>query len=198
MDAAGTKSTPAPRSIDQRGMRSWVFDTVHSSIQFSVRRMVLSRVRGQFTRWRGSMFFDEDKPGESRVQAQIDANSVETNDARRDVHLRSTDFLDAEHHPTISFTSTRIEAAGAGRFQMTGMLAIRGLTREITIASEYRGKVRDPWGNDRLVFAARTTILRHAFGLTWNEVLPTGELYVGEDIDVEIAIEALPAPIEER
>jgi len=197
MDASATKSTGASRA-EQSATRSWVFDTVHSSIQFSVRRMVVSRVRGQFTRWRGLMIFDQDNPGGSRVEAQIDANSVDTNDTRRDAHLRSPDFLDAQRHPAISFASTRIEAVGPGRYRMTGALTIRGVSREIGVAAEYRGKVRDPWGNDRLVFAATTTLLRHAFGLTWNEVLPAGELYVGEEIDVEIAIEALPAPIEER
>jgi polyisoprenoid-binding protein YceI len=172
---------------------TWVFDTVHSSIHFSVRRMVIGRVRGQFTKWRGSMVFNESIPREAHVAVRIDGDSIETNDARRDKHLRSADFLDVEHFPHITFASSRIEGDGE-RLTITGLLGIRGVTREVVLESEYRGKVRDRWDNERLGFSARTTIQRHAFGLTWNEVMPTGELYVGDEIEISIEIEAMRSP----
>jgi polyisoprenoid-binding protein YceI len=172
---------------------TWVFDTVHSSIHFSVRRMVIGRVRGQFCKWRGSMVYDESVPREAHVAVRIDADSIETNDARRDAHLRSADFLDVAQFPHITFASSRVEANGE-QLTITGLLGIRGVTREVVLESERRGKVRDRWDNERLGFSARTTIPRHAFGLTWNEVMPTGELYVGEEIEISIEIEAMRSP----
>jgi polyisoprenoid-binding protein YceI len=173
---------------------AWVFDTVHSSINFSVRRLVVGRVRGQFTRWRGSMVWNESSPSESQVLVNIDANSVETNDPDRDAHLRSADFLNVERFPTITFASARVEPSRAGHLAVTGLLSIGGITREVVLDCEYRGKAKDRWGNDRLGFAATTVIERHAFGLVWNEVLPTGEVFVGEEVHISIDIEAMRSP----
>jgi polyisoprenoid-binding protein YceI len=173
---------------------SWVFDTVESRVQFSVRRMVVSRVRGQFTRFRGILAFDEAAPAESLVAVQIDSNSIETDDPDRDAHLRSADFLHAERFPRITFDSTRVEEAGEGRLRVKGILAIRGVEREVVLDAEYRGGLLDRWGNERLTFTGRTRFPRRAFGLTWNAVMPTGEVLVGEEIEVTMDIRAMRAP----
>jgi polyisoprenoid-binding protein YceI len=173
----------------------WGFDTVHSSIHFSVRRMVVGRVRGQFTKWRGTMSFDPARPEVSRVTVRIDADSIDTGDPQRDAHLRSPDFLDAERYPLLAFDSTGVEDLGKGRLAIKGALEIRGVTRDAVLEATYRGSVRDRWGNDHLGFEARGRIDRGAFGLRWNEVLPTGELFVGESVDISIEIEATRLPV---
>lgn len=173
---------------------AWVFDTVHSSIHFSVRRLVVGRVRGQFTKWRGSMAWNEASPRDSQVRVSIDADSIETSDPARDAHLRSADFLDVEHFPSMTFASTRVEPVDAEHLTVTGLLSIRGIEREVALQCEYRGRARDRWDNERLGFAARTVIERHAFGLVWNEVLPTGEMFVGEEVEISIDIEAMRSP----
>lgn len=173
---------------------AWVFDTVHSSIAFSVRRMVVARVRGQFTKWRGSMVFDPARPTEAEVSVHIDAVSIDTGFPERDAHLRSPDFLHADAHPSITFKSAGVRDLGEGRFAITGTLQIRGQSREVVLDASYHGLVRDKWGNDHLGFAASTRIARSDFGLRWNEVLPTGELFVGEEIEISIDIEATRLP----
>jgi polyisoprenoid-binding protein YceI len=191
--ATGAAGDFRPRA-SARPSDAWVFDTVHSSIAFSVRRMVVARVRGQFTKWRGSMFFDPARPVEAEVSVHIDAVSIDTGFPERDAHLRSADFLHADAHPSITFKSAGVRDLGQGRFAITGALQIRGQTREVVLDASYHGLVRDKWGNDHLGFAAKTQIARSDFGLRWNEVLPTGELFVGEEIEISIEIEATRLP----
>ncbi len=183
-----------PPEIRRTPRDTWVFDTVHSSIHFSVRRMVVSRVHGQFTKWRGSMAFDLAHLAASNVSVRIDAGSIETGDARRDAHLRSSDFLHADRHPHIAFESTKIEPIADGQFAVTGVLEIRGVALPVFLLTQYRGLVRDRWGNDHVSFAATTRIDRAAFGLTWNDVSPTGELFVGGEIEISIEIKATRLP----
>lgn len=169
----------------------WDFDVAHSSINFSVRHLMVSKVRGQFTKWSGSLEFDEQEPTRARVDAQLDAASIDTKDAQRDAHLRSADFLDTERFPTISFKSTGIEKVGDARFSMKGELTIRGITKPVTLDVEYAGRAKDPWGGERVGFSARTSIDRKDFGLTWNQLLETGGVLVGEKVDIELEIEAI-------
>jgi polyisoprenoid-binding protein YceI len=169
----------------------WDFDVAHSSINFSVRHLMVSKVRGQFTKWSGSLEFDEQEPTRARVEAQLDAASIDTKDAQRDAHLRSADFLDTERFPTISFKSTGIEKVGDARFSMKGELTIRGITKPVTLDVEYAGRAKDPWGGERVGFSARTSIDRKDFGLTWNQLLETGGVLVGEKVDIELEIEAI-------
>src|SRR4051794_17167129 len=129
-------------------LKQWKIDTAHSSIGFSARHMVVSTVRGRFTRWSGSFLFAEAVPGASSVDVAIDANSIDTGVAERDAHLRSIDFLEAARHPLIMFRSTMIEQAGARQLTVTGDLTIRGITREVTLDVEYGGRVRDPLGKE--------------------------------------------------
>src|SRR5437762_1611506 len=132
---------------------TWQLDTTHSSITFSIRHLVISKVRGRFGKWTGSVRSENDLAG-SYVQAQIDAASIDTNDPQRDTHLRSADFFDVERFPEITFTGNRIEPVGEDRYRLIGDLNMHGVTRQITLNVEETGRVKDPWGNDRIGFSA--------------------------------------------
>jgi polyisoprenoid-binding protein YceI len=172
-------------------LKQWKIDNVHSSIGFSARHMVVSTVRGRFTRWSGSFVFAEAVPGASSVEVAIDASSIETGVPERDAHLRSIDFLEAARHPLIMFRSTMIEPAGTRQLTVTGDLTIRGVTREVTLDVEYGGRVRDPLGKERVGFSARTTISRKEFGITFQQALANGSLVVGDKLEITMEIEAL-------
>ena len=181
-------------------MTSWKIDTVHSTISFLVRHMLVSRVHGTFKRWEGSFVFDEADPTAAFATARIDAASVETNDATRDAHLRSSDFLDVERFPSIGFRSTRVSAftvtepGHERKLQLAGALTIRGVTREVLLDVEYGGRMRGPDGVVRIGFSARTVVQRRAFGIVFNQMLDAGGLALGDKLDVAIEIEAVPAP----
>ena len=166
----------------------WSFDIVHSSINFTVRHMVVSKVRGRFTKWDGTLTMDERDPSGGSVEVVIDAASVDTGVDQRDTHLRSADFFDVEHFPTLTFRSTRVEKAGAGALKVAGELTMHGVTRPVVLDVEYAGSAKDPWGGVRAGFSARASLDRKDFGLLYNQLLETGGVLVGEK--VEIAIEA--------
>ncbi len=170
---------------------TWDIDTSHSSVGFTVRHLVIAKVRGQFARWAGTLAVDETHPADSHVEVRIEAASIDTRDAKRDAHLRSPDFLDAAHHPELTFVSTGVEAAGPDRYRMTGDLVIRGVTHPVTLDVELQGRARDPWGGERAVFSAKTAIDRTPWGLVWNVALETGGVLVGEKVDIDIEIEAV-------
>jgi polyisoprenoid-binding protein YceI len=173
---------------------SWNLDTVHSGINFSVRHMVVSKVRGRFTTFNGKVELDESDLARSIVEATIDASSIDTGTAQRDDHLRSADFFDVEHFPEIRFRSTRIEKLGKDdRYQLTGELTIRGVTREIALDAEYGGRGKDPWGNERVGFTARGTLDRKDFGLKWNQALETGGVLVSDRVEIELEVQAVRA-----
>src|SRR5581483_5356034 len=158
------------------GQPKWDIDTAHSSVGFSVRHLLVSKVRGAFTKWSGSLSFDESAPHESRVEVTIDAASVDTHEPKRDEHLRSGDFLDVARFPALTFKSTRVEAAGKGRFRVTGDLTLQGVTREVVLDVEDAGRVKDPWGGERAGFSATAAIDRKEFGIVFNQVLDAGGL----------------------
>lgn len=169
----------------------WDIDSGHSSVQFSVRHMVISKVRGKLTRWSASLVTQGDDLATARVVAALDVTSLDTGVADRDAHLRSADFFDAENHPEMKFESTRIERVGDDRLKMTGDLTIRGTTKEVTLDVEHSGEVKDPWGNLRVGFTAKGAIDRKQFGLTWNQALEAGGVLVGDRVDLEIEVEAV-------
>jgi polyisoprenoid-binding protein YceI len=170
---------------------TWGFDLVHSSIKFSVRHLMVSKVHGRFGQWEGHFEFDEANPSRSRASVRIDAASIETKEKDRDTHLRSGDFLDVEKHPDITFESTSVAALRDGHFQVTGVLTIRGAARAVLLEVEYAGRAKDPWGGERAGFVARTAIDRKDFGLTWNKALEAGGILVGDKVEIEIDIEAV-------
>jgi polyisoprenoid-binding protein YceI len=168
--------------------QKWAFDVVHSSINFTVRHMVVSKVRGRFTKWDGALVMDETNPAGGQVEVAIDAASIDTGVDQRDAHLRSADFFDVGRFPTITFKSGRVEKAGAGALKVAGDLTMHGVTRPVVLDVEYAGSAKDPWGGVRAGFSARASLDRKDFGLTYNQILETGSVLVGET--VEIAIEA--------
>jgi polyisoprenoid-binding protein YceI len=171
----------------------WNIDASHSSLQFSVRHMVITKVRGAFKSYTGSLELDEAKDLElAKVDVVIDAASIDTSEAKRDEHLRGSDFLDVATYPTLRFQSRGIERKGQ-RYQVQGDLSIHGVTRPVVLDAEFQGQGKDPWGGQRAAFNARTSVNREDFGLTWNQVLEAGGVLVGTKIDIEIEIQAVKA-----
>jgi polyisoprenoid-binding protein YceI len=171
--------------------KAWTIDAAHSGIHFAVRHMVISKVRGSFDGFTATLELDEADLTRSRVAVRIDAASISTKNAQRDAHLRSPDFFDVERFPALTYVSKRVEAAGSDRFRVVGDLTIRDVTREVVLDAELGGLGKDPWGGERAGFTARTTVDRREFGLTWNQLLETGGVLVGDKIEVEIEVEAV-------
>jgi polyisoprenoid-binding protein YceI len=172
-------------------MATYTIDYSHSDVGFSVRHMVFAKVRGHFAKWTANLVFDEANPAKSSVEATIEAATIDTREAQRDGHLRSPDFLDAEKYPQLTFKSKRVESEGKGRFKVTGDLTIRGVTHEVPLEVEELGTGKDPWGNEKVGFHAKTTINRTDWGLKWNQALEAGGVLVGEKVDIELDIEAV-------
>ena len=172
---------------------NWNIDATHSGINFSIRHMVVSKVRGRFARYTGTVDLDETDLTRSVVEATIDASSIETGTPQRDAHLRSPDFFDVEKYPELRFRSRRIEQLGTARYRLVGDLTIRDVTREVSLDVEYGGRAKDPWGNERIGFIATTSLDRKDFGLRWNQVLEAGGVLVGDRVDVELEVQAVKA-----
>ncbi len=177
---------------------SWKIDTTHSQIQFAVRHMMISNVRGRFEDFTGTVEFDEVDPTRSKVDVQIDAGSINTKEPNRDAHLKSPDFLNVEQYPSMSFKSKRIEKVNDNQGRIIGDLTIRGITKEVVLDVEYAGQAKSPWGTISAGASAQTKINRTDWGLTWNQALETGGILVGNEvtisIDLEIIKETVPAP----
>lgn len=169
---------------------TWNIDPTHSTIGFSIRHMVFSKVRGRFLTYTGAIQLDDDV-AKSWVEVTIDAASIDTGTAQRDNHLRSADFFDVENFPALRFRSTRVEDPGAGRLRVIGELTIRDTTREITLEADPAGRGMDPWGNERIGFTAKTSFDRKDFGLGWNQLLEAGGVLVGDRVDVELDVQAV-------
>jgi polyisoprenoid-binding protein YceI len=172
---------------------NWNVDATHSGVHFSIRHMVVSKVRGRFAKYAGTIALDEADLTRSVVQATIDAASIDTGVEQRDQHLRSADFFDAERYPELRFKSTRIEQVGDDRYRVLGDLTIRDVTREVALDVEYGGRAKDPWGNERAGFVAKASLDRKDFGLGWNQVLEAGGVLVGDRVDIELEVEAVKA-----
>ncbi|MCA9941455.1 MAG: YceI family protein [Anaerolineales bacterium] len=173
---------------------TWQIDHAHSHILFTVRHMMISKVRGRFDAFRGEINFDENNPEQTMVSVEIDANSISTRESQRDGHLKSPDFLDVENYPTLTFQGKRVEQTGAQTGKLIGDLTIRGITREVSLAVDYAGTAQSPWGATSAGFSAEATIDRRDWNLTWNQALETGGLLVGNDIKIEIELELVKQP----
>ena len=171
----------------------WDFDLTHSGVHFSVRHLVVSKVRGQFKQWSGTLELDPADPTTAKAVIEIDAASIDTNEPRRDEHLRSGDFLLAADHPKLRFVSGAIERTGDGQFKVHGDLTIRGVTRPVVLKAELSGTVQDPWGGQRVGFTLATSIDRKDFGVSWNQALDHGGVAVGDKVEISIEIEAVAA-----
>ncbi len=174
-------------------LENWNIDTVHSTIGFTVRHLVVSKVHGLFTKWEGTFAFDEESPAKSNVEVKIDVASIDTREAQRDAHLRSGDFFDAEKHPHITFKSTAVSRAANDHFEVTGDLTMRGVTKSVVLDVELGGRQAHPQMGERVGFSARASINRKDFGVSFNQVLETGGVMVSEKVDISIDIEATKA-----
>jgi polyisoprenoid-binding protein YceI len=175
-----------------RAETTWQIDPAHSSVQFSVRHMMITNVRGEFGKLSASVRADDQDLTRSKVEATIETASIDTREPKRDEHLRSADFLDVANHPTITFTSTRIERAGEGRWKLTGDLTLHGVTRPVVLDVESSGtQVKDLMGKTRAGAHATTTINRKDFGIVWNKTLDGGGIAVGNEVAITIDVEAI-------
>ena len=179
-------------------MAVWQIDPVHSHIEFKVRHMMISRVRGRFEKFGGTVDFDPDNPERTGVDIEIEAASINTDAADRDAHLRSPDFLYAEEFPVLRYKSKRVEVIDDNHARLIGDLTIRDVTREVPLDVEYSGLAKSPWGSTSAGFTASTTINRKDFNLTWNQTLETGGVLVGDDIEVNIELELIKQEQEEQ
>ncbi len=166
---------------------TWVLDPSHSEVGFSVRHMMISKVRGHFDIKEATLIAPEN-PLEASLTAKVDASSLSTKDEGRDQHLRSADFFDVETYPTIDFVSTGVRLEG-GDFLVDGDLTIRGTTKPVTFDVDFGGFGSDPWGNYKAGATAKTVINREDFGLTWNAALETGGVLVGKDVTIELDLQ---------
>ena len=173
---------------------AWVLDTAHTNLMFVARYAMLTKVRGHFRSFEGTIHVEE-RPEDSWIELTIDASSITTDNDTRDDHLRSNDFLDLENHSTITFRSTKVEPLGDDRLRVTGDLTIRGVTREVVLDAEYAGTGKDAYGRTRVAFSARTEIDRDDFGVNWNMVLETGGVLVGKKVQIELEVQALPEAV---
>ncbi len=175
---------------------TYQIDPAHSSAHFTVRHMMISNVRGSFSKVTGSVVYDAEKPTESTIEADIDVNSINTGEPQRDAHLKSADFLDVEKYPTIVFKSKKIEAASDGAWKVTGDLTIHGTARETMLKVDGpTPENTDPFGNVRIGASAATKIKRGEFGLKWNAVLETGGLLVGDELKIELELSLIKAAV---
>jgi polyisoprenoid-binding protein YceI len=168
----------------------FTLDATHSHVGFSVRHMMIAKVRGRFTDVQGTLTVGED-PTESTVEIEIDVTSVDTRDEGRDTHLKSPDFFDVEKYPKMTFRSTGVSVVGGEKFRLDGELDLHGVTGPLSLDVVYEGAALDPWGNQRIGFSATGTINRESHGLTWNAPLETGGLMVGKDAKIEIEAELI-------
>ena len=174
------------------GLRTFTIDKQHSEATFQVRHLI-TRVSGRFSNFEGTLQFDEANPEQSSVSFTIQATSIDTGEPDRDKHLRSADFFSVDEHPTITFTSTRIRRVSGNQFEVAGPLTIHGTSREVTIPVTYLGGAKDPWGKERAGFEAEVKINRKDFGLSWNAPMEAGGFLVGDEVKINLSIQAVAA-----
>jgi len=173
---------------------TWNIDPAHSVAEFKVKHMMIANVKGHFSKVSGTLSLNESDLDKSRIEASIDAASIETRDAQRDAHLRSADFLDVEKFPTLSFKSQHIRIVRDGELAVEGNLTIHGVTRKVVFTVEGpTPATKDPWGNTRVAVSGTTKINRKDYGLTWNAALEAGGVLVGEEITITLEVEFVKA-----
>jgi len=179
-----------PHVVDIPTAGTWTLDPAHTDITFTARHLMVTKVRGRFPLADGTITIAEN-PLESSVEATIDVARVDSGDPGRNEHLRSADFFDIEHYPTVSFRSTGVDAAGDGTYRLTGELTIKDVTRPVTLDLEYLGTISSPWGDQRAGFSATTEVNRKDWGLEWNVALEAGGVVVSDKVRLSIDTEAI-------
>jgi polyisoprenoid-binding protein YceI len=170
---------------------AWEIDAAHSLVEFSVKHMMVSTVKGRFGQYSGVLDLDEPNPHDSKVDVTIQTGSIDTHDPNRDAHLRSADFFDAEKYPTITFKSTTVEKLSDEEYRVTGDLTMHGVTREVPLQVTLEGQTKDMQGKRRAGFSIRTAVNRKDFGLNWNVALEAGGVLVGEKVNINIEAEVI-------
>ena len=184
-----TVTSRTVNGVEYPAVGTYAIDTSHTRIGFAVRHMAVSKVRGDFKDFSGTLVLAED-PTASTISVTIQAGSVDTHDDNRDNHLRTNDFFDIENHPTWSFTSTAIRPISGNEWNVDGDLTIRGVTKQVTLDATLEGVVQDPYGMHRVGFSATTSIDREDFGVSFNGVMEAGGVVVGKKVDIDLEIEA--------
>ena len=170
----------------------WNMDPEHSTIEFRVTHMVVSKTTGRFTDYTGFVDMDAEAGTVTAIQAAIKAGSINTNHEKRDTHIRNADFLDVEHYPTMTFKMKSYKKTSES-FTAVGDFTLRGATKEVTLVGHYNGATKDPWGNTRAGFSAEGKLNRKDFGLVWNKTLDSGGLVVGDEVQIRLDIECIKA-----
>lgn len=183
-------------SVQTATRTTWGIDPVHSSVEFSVRHLMITTVKGRFTDVQGTVVLDELNPAASTADITVNVASVDTREPQRDAHLRSADFFDAEKFPTLTFRSRTVEDVTDDGFKLVGDLTIHGVTREVTLDVTAEGRTKDPWGGDRAGYSATTRIKRSHFGLTWNQLLETGGVTVSDDVKITLDVQLVQKSLE--
>jgi len=184
--------TTTATSVTQETLTGdYTLDLAHTRIGFSARHAMVTKVRGQFNEFDGSVSLDAENPVNSKVEITIKAASIDTRNPDRDAHLRSNDFLAMEEFPEITFRSTHVEQTSDSNYDVTGDLTIRGVSRPVTVNFELNGGAQDPWGNFRVGFEGNTTINRKDWGVNWNAAMEAGGVLVSDKVNLEFEVEAV-------
>lgn len=172
-------------------MAKWALDPTHSSVDFTIRHMMIAKVKGTFHTFTADIEADADDLSTAKISFEVDLASIDTRNADRDNHLRTGDFFEVEKYPKMTFKATNIKKTGSDTYDVTGDLTIKDVTRQETFHVTYEGSGKDPWGNERAGFSAEGKIDRSDYGLTWNAALETGGVLVGNEVKISLEIEAL-------
>jgi polyisoprenoid-binding protein YceI len=168
----------------------YTIDTAHTTVSFKIKHL-FSKVMGEFKQFEGTFSYDPANPKAWKAEAVIQAASIDTNVEKRDTHLKSKDFFDTAAYPTITFKSTGVRAVTKTTAKIDGLLTLHGVTKKVTLKAEFLGEDKDPWGNVQIGITATTKVNRKDFGLAWNQVLESGKLLVGEEVEITLDITGL-------
>jgi polyisoprenoid-binding protein YceI len=181
-------------AVTATSVTTWNIDPAHSRAEFKVKHMMISNVKGSFSGLAGTLVEDSTDPTQSSIEASVDIGTLTTGDEQRDAHLKSADFFEHEHHPKMTFKSTKVEKKGDEEYAVTGDFTLHGVTKSVTFAVEGPSMpAKDPWGNTRIGLSATTKINRKDFGLTWNAALETGGILVGEEVQISLDVQFIKA-----
>lgn len=172
-----------------KSTNKWIIDPTHSEIHFKVKHLVIATVTGSFDKFEGSLETEADDFSNAHIEFSADVDSINTNSPDRDNHLKSPDFFDAANYPKLLFKSRSFKKTGDSEYKLTGDITMRGVTREITLDTEFGGTMKDPWGNEKAGFELTGKLNRKDFGLNWNAVTEAGGMVVSEEVRLQLSVE---------
>jgi polyisoprenoid-binding protein YceI len=173
------------------GKVKWSVDASHSSLDFSIRHMMIAKVKGTFHTFEATVEADPTDLTTANIAVSVDLSSIDTRNKDRDAHLQSADFFDVENQPKMTFQSTKITKTGDGEYNVTGDLTLHGVTKSETLSVSFEGAGKDPWGNEKVGFSGQGSIKRSDFGLTYNAALETGGVLIADEVKISLEIEAV-------